>query len=66
MGITAMPGTMIPDYLEAIDEGVLPELPKTHVSLLKQGSGDPIVHTLEKFVLKKLKNIRSLGGTETY
>ncbi|MEY3182344.1 MAG: hypothetical protein RLZ35_329 [Pseudomonadota bacterium] len=55
MGITVMPKTMIPSEFEAIEEG-LPNLPDTHVSLLKHQADNSVVNTLEGFVLKKLKH----------
>ncbi len=54
MGITVMPHTMIPSELNAIQLKSLPSLPDTHVSLLKHRSDNPVINTLEAFVLKKL------------
>jgi DNA-binding transcriptional LysR family regulator len=56
MGITIMPGTMIPDDLQAIDFSLLPKLLDTHVSILKHRTDKPAVSSLEEFVIKKLKH----------
>lgn len=55
MGITVMPGTMIPDTLQEIETKNIPHLPDTHVSLLKQTPDNVVINALEGFVLKKLK-----------
>lgn len=55
MGITVMPSGMMNHELEPINEHLLPKLPKTHVSLLKQTANNPAINTLERFVLDKLK-----------
>ncbi len=55
MGITALPLSMIPDPLEKIEKGILPELSDLHVSLLKQvEQANPAIETLNQFLLKKL------------
>ncbi len=56
MGITVMPYTMIPSGLQTAEATVLPNLPDTHVSLLKHKADNPAINTLEEFVLKKLKH----------
>lgn len=56
MGITVMPHTMIPNGLQPVDAALLPNLPDTHVSLLKHKADNPAINTLEEFVLKKLKH----------
>lgn len=55
MGITVMPHTMIPNGLHSLESILLPNLPDSHVSLLKHKADNPAVNTLEEFVLKKLK-----------
>ena len=55
MGITVMPSTMIPDELTAIEVDYMPNLPDTHISLLKQKADNSIINTLEGFILKKLR-----------
>jgi DNA-binding transcriptional LysR family regulator len=59
MGITVMPSTMIPNDLTEIGAKHLPNLPDTHVSLLKQKADNSVINTLEGFVLKKLKYLAS-------
>jgi DNA-binding transcriptional LysR family regulator len=53
IGITALPKTMIPDKLDAIQADRLPELPEIHVSLLKQTDKNECLESLEEFLLKK-------------
>lgn len=55
MGITVMPHTMIPHELQAVESISLPNLPDTHVSLLKHNADNAAINTLEEFVLRKLK-----------
>lgn len=57
MGITVIPSTMIPDELEEIQTKVVPKLPDTHVSLLKQKPDNIVINALEGFVLKKLRHL---------
>ncbi|MFM8454901.1 MAG: LysR substrate-binding domain-containing protein [Gammaproteobacteria bacterium] len=58
MGITVIPSTMIPEELREIETKMLPVLPNTHVSLLKQKKDDLIINALEGFVLKKLRHLK--------
>lgn len=55
MGVTVMPSTMIPHQIQEIETKHMPNLPDTHVSLLKQKADNCIINELEGFVLKKLK-----------
>lgn len=57
MGITVMPSTMISDELVEIEEKYMPNLPDTHVSLLKQKADNNVINTLEGFILKKLRHL---------
>lgn len=57
MGITVIPNNMIPNELQAVDAKILPDLPDTHVSLLKHKANNAAINSLEVFVLKKLKRI---------
>ncbi|WPX96677.1 LysR substrate-binding domain-containing protein [Candidatus Bandiella euplotis] len=57
MGITVMPSTMISDELMEIESKYMPNLPDTHVSLLKQKADNNIINTLEGFILKKLRHL---------
>lgn len=59
MGITVMPSTMIPDELIEIESQYMPNLPDTHVSLLKQKADNNIINTLEGFILKKLRHLKA-------
>jgi DNA-binding transcriptional LysR family regulator len=63
MGITVMPNTMIHNELQEVKAKVLPQLPKTYVSILKQKVDNVAVNTLESFVLKKLRHITALSST---
>lgn len=56
MGITVFPKTIIPEQLEVMRTNFLPPLPHTHVSLLRQGSNNAAVQSLEDFVLKKVRH----------
>jgi hypothetical protein len=60
MGITVMPSTMIPSDLHEVETNVMPSLPDTHVSLLKQKADNTVINALEGFVLKKLKHRKKL------
>jgi len=55
MGVTVISSTMIPSELHEVDDKLLPQLPTTHVSLLKHNADNAAINTLESFVLKKLK-----------
>lgn len=55
LGITVLPKNMIPFGLFALNSSLLPELPETHVSMLKRNQDNPAVISFERFVLEKLK-----------
>jgi DNA-binding transcriptional LysR family regulator len=55
LGITALPRTMIPSFLDPIESEVLPSLDKIHVSLLKHRSDSAAVNSFEKFVIRQLQ-----------
>lgn len=57
MGITVIPSAMIPGDLQEVEAKIMPNLPDTHVSLLKQRNDKTVINTLEGFVLKKLKHL---------
>ncbi len=59
MGITVIPSRLIPDELHEVSTKNVPNLPNTHVSLLKQKADNPVINTLEGFVLKKLGHVRT-------
>ena len=54
---------MIHNELQEVKAKVLPQLPKTYVSILKQKVDNVAVNTLESFVLKKLRHITALSST---
>ena len=54
LGITAIPSRMIPKHLNVIVTDLLPDLPHTHLSLLKKRPDHDVINTLESFVFKKL------------
>lgn len=54
MGITVLPGTMIPEGLNFLDSNDLPLLNDTHVSLLKHYEDNEAINSFESFVLKKI------------
>lgn len=56
LGITALPRTMIPEQLQALNHPSLPPLDDTHICLLKQNSEQPALLSFEEFVLAKLKH----------
>lgn len=56
LGITVLPGTMIPEQLSAVDSTILPSLNDTHVSLLKHSKENQALLSFERFVLAKLKH----------
>lgn len=55
LGLTAIQRTMIPDYLERIENPCLPILNDIHISLLKKDSRNKAIESLEYFLLKKLR-----------
>ncbi len=55
MGLTVMQRTMIPDYLDRIENSCLPILNDIHISLLKKDSCNKAIESLEYFLLKKLR-----------
>ena len=59
MGITVMPHTMIPHELQPIESTMLPNLPETHVCLLKHKADNAAINTLEEFVLKKTETLNN-------
>lgn len=56
LGLTVMQRTMIPDYLERIENPCLPKLNDIHISLLKKDSRNKAIESLEYFLLKKLRH----------
>jgi DNA-binding transcriptional LysR family regulator len=60
LGITATQRTMIPNYLEYIENIHLPPLNNIHVSLLKREDCNKTIESLEYFLLKKLKQTSNI------
>lgn len=56
LGITAIQRSMIPNYLDRLEEDFLPLLNDVHVSLLKNKENNKAIESLEFFILKKLKH----------
>lgn len=56
LGITVLPGTMIPNHLEVLDSSFLPALDNTHICLLKNNDLNPALISFEKFVIERLKH----------
>jgi DNA-binding transcriptional LysR family regulator len=56
LGITVLPRTMIPEYLNVLNYSSLPSLNDTHVCLLRHHNHDPALLSFEKFVLAKLRH----------
>ncbi len=55
LGLTVIQRTMIPDYLNRIENDFLPMLDDIHISLLKKDSTNKAIESLEYFLLKKLR-----------
>jgi DNA-binding transcriptional LysR family regulator len=55
MGIGVIPHTLVPNGIDVINAPHLPELDDMHVSLLKHVATNPVVNSMEEFILKKLK-----------
>lgn len=56
LGITAIQRTMIPGYLESLENTLLPKLNNIHISLLKKEGANKAIESLEYFLLKRLKH----------
>ncbi len=55
LGITAIQRSMIPNYLDRLDEFFLPSLKDIHVSLIKKEGTNKAIESLEFFIMDKLK-----------
>lgn len=55
LGITAIQRSMVPPYLDRLEEESLPPLNDVHVSLLKKEEHNHVIQSLEFFILKTLK-----------
>lgn len=56
LGISAIQKTMIPSYLESIENPILPQLNHIHISLLKKEGANKAIESLEYFLLKRLRH----------
>jgi DNA-binding transcriptional LysR family regulator len=56
LGISAIQRTMIPGYLESIENPMLPKLNNIHISLLKKEGANKAIESLEYFLLKQLRH----------
>lgn len=55
LGVTAIQRSMIPDYLDRLDDYFLPVLNDIHVSLIKKEVSNPAIDSLAFFIMDKLK-----------
>ncbi len=55
LGITAIQRSMIPNYLDRLDDYFLPSLKNIHVSLIKKDTTNKAIDSLEFFIMDKLK-----------
>ncbi|KTD35448.1 LysR family transcriptional regulator [Legionella moravica] len=56
LGITAIQRSMIPNYLDRLDDYFLPSLKDIHVSLIKKEAANKAIDSLEFFIMDKLKH----------
>ncbi|CAM2765692.1 LysR substrate-binding domain-containing protein [Legionella worsleiensis] len=56
LGITAIQRSMIPNYLDRLDDYFLPPLKDIHVSLIKKDAANKAIDSLEYFIMDKLKH----------
>lgn len=56
LGITAIQRSMIPNYLDKLDDYFLPSLKNIHVSLIKKQNENTAIESLEFFIMDKLKH----------
>lgn len=56
LGITAIQRSMIPSYLDRLDDYFLPSLKDIHVSLIKKEVANKAIDSLEFFIRDKLKH----------
>ena len=55
VGITIIQETLIPDYLEQIENTMLPTLIDIPIALLKKRNSNKAIESLEYFLLKKFR-----------
>ncbi|HHT0594492.1 TPA: LysR substrate-binding domain-containing protein [Legionella anisa] len=56
LGITAIQRSMIPNYLDRLDDYFLPSLKDIQVSLIKKEEANKAIESLEFFIMDKLKH----------
>lgn len=56
LGITAIQRSMIPSYLDRLDDYFLPSLKDVHVSLIKKEGANKAIESLAFFIMDKLKH----------
>lgn len=56
LGITAIQHSMIPNYLDRLEDCFLPSLKKIHVSLIRKDTVNKAIDSLEFFIIDKLKH----------
>jgi DNA-binding transcriptional LysR family regulator len=56
LGITAIQRSMIPNYLDRVEDYFLPSLKDIHVSLIKKEAANKAIDSLEFFIMDKLKH----------
>ncbi|WP_454783314.1 LysR substrate-binding domain-containing protein [Legionella sp. WA2022007384] len=56
LGITAIQRSMIPNYLDRLDDYFLPSLKDIHVSLIKKEDANKAIDSLEFFIMDKFKH----------
>lgn len=56
LGITATQRSMIPNYLDRLDDYFLPSLKDIQVSLIKKEEANKAIESLEFFIMDKLKH----------
>lgn len=56
LGITAIQRSMIPNYLDRLDDYFLPALKNIHVSLIKKDVANRAIESLEFFIMDKLRH----------
>jgi len=55
MGITVLPRTLVPPFLQVLNTHRLPRLSDIHVSLLKHTKENPAINSFEGFVARRLQ-----------
>lgn len=56
LGITAIQRSMIPNYLDILDDDFLPSLKEVNVALINKPKTNKVIESLEFFIIDKLKH----------